>query len=70
MSRHRVDPLSLVAGLFFVSVAALHLSGGLDPELLRLRWLGAAALIVGGLALMLRPRTRAEDDSALDEPEL
>ena len=56
MNRHRLDAVSLVSGLFFAALGGLYLAGGLDVRLLRLRWLGAAALIGLGLALLLSPR--------------
>ena len=57
MPRHDLDPLSLMAGIFFVGVALLGLLGqgtGDDAG-----WLWPALLIVVGLAGLLAARPRA-----------
>lgn len=64
MTRHRTDPVSLVFGALFVTLAiaawtgALRLTAALD-----LRWLWPVLLIVGGLAL-LAGATRGRDPGA------
>lgn len=61
MLRHRFDPLSLAAGLFFTLCGLLLLSGGLDG--MSMQWAGplvaiALAVIV---ALGARPRRRSPE---------
>ena len=62
MKPHKLDAVSLVSGLFFALFGIMYLAGALDAGLFRLRWLGAAALIVLGALLLLSPRRRDEPD--------
>lgn len=70
--RHPLDPVSLVAGIIFVAVAVVGLSGQLtelDPGVLG--WLVPAALVLVGLAVLgqgLRDRG-AEREGAAGAPD-
>ena len=66
MPRHDLDPLSLMAGIFFVGVALLGLLGQGTGD--AAGWLWPALLIVVGLAGLLaaRPRPPAQQPSASD----
>ena len=54
MSRHPVDLLSLVAGLLFLGVGLVLLSGGLGG--LQMEWVGAAVAIGLGLVILVAAR--------------
>ena len=61
MLRHRFDPLSLAAGLFFILCGLVLLSGGSDG--MPMQWAGPVAAIVLAaiVALGARPQRQPPD---------
>ncbi len=53
MTRHELDPLSLLFGLLFVGVGATAVTGVLEPAALDPGLVLPAVLIVAGVALLL-----------------
>lgn len=58
MARHPLDPVSLVSGVVLLALAGLWFAGGADTFVEQLRWVGPAALVVVGLALVAAARRR------------
>lgn len=52
MTRHRLDPISLVAGLVFAVIGLLSLFTSLDGADLGVRWIWPLPVIVLGLLLL------------------
>lgn len=64
MKRHAFDPFSFLAGLFFVTVAVVALTGGISVDLsFDIAWVLPALLIGAGVAMLVSiagSRRRAE----------
>jgi len=60
MGRHPVDLLSLIAGLLFLGVGLLLLSGGLGD--LALEWAGPAVAIGLGVLIIIAARPSAHHE--------
>ena len=54
MTRHRFDPFSFAAGLLFLSVGLLLLSGGVGT--VSLEWVGPSVAILLGFMILLAIR--------------
>jgi hypothetical protein len=72
VTRHRLDPISLVAGLVFAVIGLLSLFTSLDGSDIGVRWVWPLPVIVLGL-LLLTIGDHDEDSTgaagAADEPE-
>jgi hypothetical protein len=70
--RHETDAVSLVAGLLFLVVAAVHIAARSTDTDLNLRWMVPAVLVLLGvlglLGALRYPRRDAGDLAAADEP--
>jgi hypothetical protein len=66
MRRHRLDPLSLVAGLAFVALGAVSMVDAVGASVSQIRWIMAVMLIGFGAALMLPTRSRPKPSSTDD----
>ncbi|MEO8252403.1 MAG: hypothetical protein ABI978_00245 [Chloroflexota bacterium] len=64
MERHRVDVLSLVAGMLFLAIGLVLLSGGLSA--VPMEWAGPAVAI--GLGVMIVVAARPEKPSTDEGP--
>ncbi len=58
MGEHRLDPVSLVAGLLFVALGALWFAGDESEYLARVAWTGPVLLVAAGLVLMVGAKDR------------
>lgn len=58
MARHPLDPVSLAVGLVLVVLAGLWFVAGGDTFVEQLVWVGPAAFVVIGLALLASSRRR------------
>lgn len=67
MGRHSIDLLSLTAGLLFLGVGLLLLSGGLGG--LDLEWAGPAVAIGLGVMILVASRPRREPSPEQPSPE-
>jgi uncharacterized membrane protein len=72
VNRHRLDPVSLVAGLLFTGLGVAFLAGNVTFSNMDLAWLWPLAVIALGVALLAGIRNRplespdageAEDDA-------
>lgn len=59
MHRHRLDVVSLVSGVAFVLVGLRLLAGPVALRSLPLEWLGPAALLGVGVAMLASLRSRS-----------
>lgn len=58
MARHRLDPVSLVAGLVCVVLGVLWFAGDGADFLARVAWVGPALLVAAGVVLVLGAQER------------
>jgi hypothetical protein len=70
--RHETDAVSLVSGLLFLVVAAVHISARSTDSDLNLRWMVPAVLVLLGVLGLLgavrSPRRTPGDAPAVDQP--
>jgi peptidoglycan/LPS O-acetylase OafA/YrhL len=72
--RHEIDAVSLVAGLLFLVVAAVHIAARSTDTDLNLRWMLPAVLVLLGvlglLAALRNPHDTADQPGEPTEPEV
>ena len=57
MKRHPFDPLSFVFGVVFVALAGALSIQGIDFDTWGLRWIGAGALLLFGVLMLITSKT-------------
>lgn len=63
MRRHAFDPLSFIFGAAFIVLAAALAIKGIDVTGGAIRWTGAGLLLLFGIVMLIKPRSRPDDRS-------
>jgi hypothetical protein len=61
MRRHRLDPISFVAGLVFIALAMTAVTEELGFTLSDFRWIAAGGLLLLGALLLITSTTRSRN---------
>ena len=69
MTRHRLDPISLVAGLIFAAIGLLSLFTNLNGADIGIRWVWPLPVIVLGLLLLTIGDHDEGSSGDVEEPE-